>query len=119
MASPDETGRHAAIPRSTEGAHARIDVLRDDHGQLRRRVDEIEVAFGEEPMPLQKKPGSGMMLTLSEIEKTHSRRQALDEQSVQLSEKWRLRWTVLAAIATVLLAGGSLLEKILAALAHH
>ena len=114
MPGPDETGRHVLIPRTTEGAHSRIDLLRDDHGKLTKEVSGMRELLGDEPLPLQKKAGSGLLLTLSEIEVTHRARQKLDERALANEEKWRTRWTILAAIATTLLGLGTVLEKIAA-----
>jgi len=73
------------------------------------RLDSVEELIGEEPHPLRKKPGSGLMLYLYEVDqgfKTQNAlaqaRQTLEEQDVRARDKWRTRVTSIATVATLL-----------------
>ena len=116
--SADATGGRAALPsapgstrgpilwpRTPEGAHQRLDYHE-------ARIEDIIRDIGEEPAPVSGKEGSGLMLFLHRVHVGQTAQRTIEEAEVKSRERWRMRWTLLATIFSVIIAGATIVSTI-------
>jgi hypothetical protein len=104
-------GGSLLFPRTTEGAHQRLDY----HDG---RFEELLVQIGEEPSPVQGREGKGLLLFLHNVSEGQKARAVVDKAELDLRERWRVRWTVLVAIVGLLVGCASIVNALRGWLGH-
>lgn len=89
--APLSSGGGALLfPRTLDGAHQRLDFHEG-------RFEELLEQIGEEPSPVQGREGKGLLLFLHNVSEGQKVRAVVDKAELDLRERWRVRWTILAA----------------------